>query len=92
MDLFDESYLKQVRRFRKFNQAEKSAYELKKHYEYYNDSTEDINQIFNTTFDTETYSEKEKREIFNNTISLLEMKYNLKVISVDPLRIEKFRK
>ena len=91
MDLFDESYLRQVRRFRKFNQAEKSAYELKKHYEYYNDANEDVNQIFNTTFDVENYSEKEKREIFNTANLLLEMKYNLKVVSVDPLRIEKIK-
>lgn len=89
MDLFDESYLKQVRRFRKFNQAEKSAYEFKKYYEYYNDGLQTINQVFNTTFDIETYSEKEKQEILNNATSLLEMKYNLKVVSVDPLKIEK---
>ena len=89
MDHFDKLYNREVRRFRKFKDEEIVAYELKEYFEIYSDTKSTLQQVFNSSLESSNwYDEKEKEVLINNAIELLRIKYNIKIVSLDPLRMD----
>ena len=89
MDHFDKLYNREVRRFRKFKDEEIVAYELKEYFEIYSDTKSTLQQVFNSSLESSNwYDEKEKEVLLNNAIELLRIKYNIKIVSLDPLRMD----
>lgn len=92
MDSFDKMYIREVRGFRKFKDAEIVAYELKEYYEIYSDTKSTLQQVLNSSLEASNcYDEKEKEVLLNNAVELLKIKYNIKIVSLDPLRMDKIK-
>lgn len=90
MNAIDKVYEKQVRKFRKHLDVEKLAYEFKKYYEFYGNTTANVNQVLNSILESETcYSKKEKNVLLHDCMLLLKLRYDIQIISTNPLRMKK---
>lgn len=90
MDLFDIGYKKRIGRFKRNNQVELIAYIFAKYYEYYNEyENNSANDLFESSFEKSKYSKVIKQQMLKDSILLLKMKYNIDIISDDPLLLNK---
>ena len=90
MDLFEIGYKKRIDMFKRNNQLELIAYIFAKYYEYYNEyGNKSVNDLFESSFEKSKYSKVIKQQMLNDSILLLKMKYNIEIISEDPLLLNK---
>lgn len=90
MDMFDRGYNKRINRYKKNNQTELIAYMLSKYYEYYNEyGNNGINYLLDESLKKLKYTEETKKQLLQNSITILKLKYNIVIVSEDPLILNK---
>lgn len=68
--------------------AEALAYEIYLYNKYFKESAETLEQLYRSTTDEIVITEQEKQLMFEQTKKILIDKYNLKLISIDPVVVE----
>lgn len=90
-DGLDEMFLKEEKFIKKLSYTNLLADLLFLNYEYSNKKYHNVtgSQIYNSMQDQIRFSETEKKEIINDAISLIKIKYNVNVKDFENLIIEK---
>lgn len=68
--------------------AEALAHEIYLYNKYFKESIENLEQLYRSTTDKIVITEQEKQLMFEQTKKILIDKYNLKLISIDPVVVE----
>jgi hypothetical protein len=91
LNVYDKLYMQEVNRNRRFKDIERISFEFLKQYEFYGDSKSNLIQVFNTALDGSNngYSKKEHDELLQDVIIYMKMKYNLIIVSDNPLRMKR---
>lgn len=93
MDLFEIGYKKRIDMFKRNNQLELIAYIFAKYYEYFNEyGNISVSELFESSFEKSKYSAEIKQQMLKDSILLLKMKYDIDMISEDPLLLNKNNK
>lgn len=67
-------YLKEIRQYRIAEQIERSVFEI---YKYFELEKEELKNAFNSSFDSEEYTYKELKYIYDQVIDKLDKRYYL---------------
>lgn len=70
-------YLKEIRQYRIAEQIERSVFEIYKYFEYFGLEKEELKNAFNSSFDSEEYTYKELKYIYDQVIDKLDKRYYL---------------
>lgn len=81
-------YEKESKVFFSAKGAEALAYEIYLYNKYFKESAETLEQLYRSTTDEIVITEQEKQLMFEQTKKILIDKYNLKLISIDPVVVE----
>ncbi len=83
----DELHLIDLKRTAMYFQAEKTAYELKLLCEWCCPITDELNTIFENSFNIPKFSEKEKEVILADAIELLRIKHHINILNDKPILV-----
>lgn len=75
----EQKYLNQIRLYRIEHQVMQSAFEMALYIDYFGYNSKGVDEIFNSTFDVEEFTEKEKNNIFKRAKELIKEQYNLEI-------------
>ena len=77
-DGYDRDYRRERHRVRKYKDTKRLVEELLKYYEYYGlEELQRPDLLLRELMKKEQYTEKEKKDILNNAITILKIKYNI---------------